>query len=456
MRRLARLFRFWFTFDSPVDRATYLRHGAALMFVKYVTDAALIGFFTHQIWTPWDYLTTGAEFAHSKLAGAPPAILSLLAFWTLPFLWIGLTMSIRRALDAGYSAWLATLFFVPVINYGVMALLALLPTSPSRGSDPTTRRYEGRLPSAMLSLAIGVGIDIGMVWVSVYGLREYGIALFLGTPFVVGAITAFVFNRRYAATTRETIQLVLLTLAAIAGVMFTFGVEGAICLLMASPLAIGIGILGALVGRTIAVRDGRSPVHAALVIALLPPASPFFVPRRSPPLHEVRSSIDIDAPAEVVWSRVIAFPPLAEPSSFVVNLGIAYPRQAHIAGSGVGAVRYCEFSTGAFVEPIRVWDPGHRLTFDVTDEPPPLREWSPYVDIEPPHLDGYFRAKRGEFRLVRLTGNRTRLEGSTWYELEIEPVVYWSVVADAIVGRIHRRVLDHIKDVAEQDMHAVR
>jgi uncharacterized membrane protein YhaH (DUF805 family)/putative flippase GtrA len=449
MQRLTQLLRFWFTFDAPVSRRAYILHGAALMALKYAVDASLIWVMARTLWTPWDYLTTGAAFTHSKLAGAPKPLLSLLALWTLPFLWIGLTMSIRRALDAGRSAWLALLFFVPLVNYGLMALLSVLPTSASRGMDRMPRPGEARLPSALLSIAIGVGIDIGMLFLSVYALRDYGISLFLGTPFVVGAISAFVFNRRYAASQRETIQLVLVTLAAIGGVMFTFGFEGAICMLMAAPLAIGIAVLGALVGRAIAVRDPYSPTHALLALVLLPPASPLVAPTVTVGLHEVRSAIEIDAPPEVVWSRVIAFPALAEPSALVRRMGIAYPRRARIEGAGVGAVRYCEFSTGAFVEPIRIWEPGRRLSFDVTREPPPLREWSPYANVVPPHLDGFFRARRGEFRLVRLTGNRTRLEGSTWYALRIYPVVYWSVFADVIVSRIHHRVLAHIKGVAE-------
>ena len=36
--------------------------------------------------------------------------------------------------------------------------------------------------------------------------------------------------------------------------------------------------------------------------------------------------------------------------------GLAYPMRARIEGSGPGAVRYCEFSTGPFVEPIVTWD----------------------------------------------------------------------------------------------------
>ena len=356
-------------------------------------------------------------------------------------------MSIRRALDAGRSAWLALLFFVPVVNYGLMALLAALSSSPSRDLQRAPRPGEARFPSALLSIAIGVGIDIGMLLLSVYALRDYGISLFLGTPFVVGAISAFVFNRRYAASWRETVQMILLTLAAIGGVMFAFGFEGAICLVMAAPLAVGIALLGAFVGRAIARRDPHSPTHALLALVLLPPASPLLEHNVPVTVREVRSAIEIDAPPEAVWPRVIAFPALPEPSRLVRHMGIAYPQSAHIEGAGVGAVRYCEFSTGAFVEPITAWDPGRRLSFDVTRQPPPLREWSPYANVVPPHLDGYFRARRGEFRLVRLTGNRTRLEGSTWYELRIYPEAYWSVFADLIVRRIHERVLEHIRDV---------
>ena len=97
------------------------------------------------------------------------------------------------------------------------------------------------------------------------------------------------------------------------------------------------------------------------------------------------------------------------------------------------------------------WEPGRRLSFDVTAQPKPLHEWSPYADVAPPHLDGYFRSRRGEFRLVTLPGNRTRLEGSTWYEMRLQPAAYWVLFGDAIIGRIHARVLRHIGRTAEAE-----
>jgi hypothetical protein len=36
------------------------------------------------------------------------------------------------------------------------------------------------------------------------------------------------------------------------------------------------------------------------------------------------------------------------------------------------------FSTGAFFEPIEIWDEFHCLAFRVTDQPPPIGELSPF------------------------------------------------------------------------------
>ena len=116
----------------------------------------------------------------------------------------------------------------------------------------------------------------------------------------------------------------------------------------------------------------------------------------------------------------------------------------------MGAVRYCVFSTGAFVEPITIWEPRRRLAFEVIESPAPMHELSPYDDIHPPHLDNYLRSRRGEFRLTPLPGGRTRLEGHTWYELDMAPAIYWQPIADAVIHRIHLRVLEHIKRESER------
>jgi hypothetical protein len=151
-----------------------------------------------------------------------------------------------------------------------------------------------------------------------------------------------------------------------------------------------------------------------------------------------------------VWEYVVRFPPLPEPTDPVFRTGIAYPQRAAIAGGGVGAVRYCVFSTGAFVEPIEVWDEPRCLAFRVTDQPPPMEELSPF-HINLPHLDNFLVSRRGQFRLERLPDGRTRLEGTTWYTNRMWPADYWGVWSDTIIHRIHRRVLDHVRSLAEAE-----
>jgi uncharacterized membrane protein YhaH (DUF805 family) len=448
MQILRRWLNLWFTFDRTVGRREYILSGLALAAIKYAGDVFIVWRGTGRIWHPIDYLSPVSSLASSSLVDASGFV--LLALWALPFLWIGVSMSMRRAIDAGESAWLALLFFVPALNYLLMAALCALPTSDEPVDiEEVPRTYERRLPKALLAIAVGMVLGLAMLAFSIYGAASYGISLFLGTPFLIGAITAFLFNRRYPASAAETHQVVIMTLGCLGGVILITAAEGALCLLMAAPLAVVLGMMGSSLGRHIALRDRGALANAMLGVVLLPLTATLDATRPATPLREVQSSVVIAASPDVVWRNVIAFPPLPEPSELVFRAGIAYPMRAEIRGEGVGAVRYCVFSTGAFVEPITRWEPGRRLSFDVSEQPRPLQEWSPYANVAPPHLDGYFRSRRGEFRLVALPDGRTRLEGSTWYEMRLEPAAYWVLFGDAFIERIHRRVLDHIASNAE-------
>jgi hypothetical protein len=168
-------------------------------------------------------------------------------------------------------------------------------------------------------------------------------------------------------------------------------------------------------------------------------------------MFEVRSAIEVAAPPETVWRHVVTFSELPPPREWYFRTGIAYPQRARIEGSGPGAVRYCEFSTGPFVEPIRVWDEPRLLRFDVTANPAPMQEWSPYAEVHPKHLHGYLVSKQGQFRLIPLANGKTLLEGTTWYQHGLWPAEYWRWWSDAIIHRIHLRVLEHIRTLAEAE-----
>jgi len=225
------------------------------------------------------------------------------------------------------------------------------------------------------------------------------------------------------------------------------GAEGVICIAMTVPIATPLALVGAAIAFQL--KRERKHLRRAGILLLLPPASLAWDMNAGMPLFEVRSAIEINAPPETVWQNVVSFSELPEPQEWYFRTGLAYPRRAHIEGSGPGAIRYCEFSTGPFVEPIETWDPPRLLRFSVTENPAPMEEWSPYGKVTPRHLHGYLVSEKGQFRLTRLPGNRTLLEGTTWYRHGLRPAQYWRLWSDAIIHRIHLRVLNHIQALSE-------
>jgi hypothetical protein len=441
---------------QPIDRATYLKAGLSLMLLKYVVDAALIAVFGVVIWTPVDYLLPMISFNAEKIDGFPLALNIALLVWALPFIWIGVSLSVRRAIDAGIFPGVVVTFFLPFLNYLLMAALALV---PSRVREPAVETPPPPEPEPRKGIGYsgGVGVVAGAVSGLVAGgagvmlLRTYGASIFLGTPFLIGLVSAFVASRMEDRTRAEAITIGQLALLATGGTLILFAIEGALCLVMAVPIASPIALLGSFVGHLLAER--RRPTsfsHLTILFGLVSLGGAIDAAMPAPGGRVVMTATEVDAPAEVVWEHVVSFSDITAPPSWYFRTGLAYPLRARLEGSGAGAVRHCEFTTGAFVEPITVWDAPRRLAFDVIAQPPPLQEWSPYTRVFAPHLDGFFRTSHGEFRLVALEGGRTRLEGRTWYSLDMQPAMYWSAIADTILHAIHNRVLEHIKGEAER------
>jgi hypothetical protein len=219
---------------------------------------------------------------------------------------------------------------------------------------------------------------------------------------------------------------------------------------IAIPLAAFGGACGYMVQRQRWFHNG-SPVVASAFLLFVPGIEWFeHTQATQPPVFVVHSTIDIDASPETVWKSVVAFTEIPPPTELIFKAGVAYPIRAEIFGRGPGAERHCVFSTGQFVEPIEIWDEPRQLKFSVTSNPPPLQEWTPYQHIVPSHLHGFLVSSGGQFLLTRLPSGRTQLEGTTWYRHGLWPASYWRLWSDAIIHRIHMRVLQHIRHEVER------
>lgn len=292
----------------------------------------------------------------------------------------------------------------------------------------------------------GILVIVIVVFAGILLVRHgsYGWTLFVVLPIITGAVGSWVFQASTPGNAAATGALAT-TLASAS--LLLIGLEGIVCIAMALPLTLPLGALGGFLFYSVRLDClGRRGIAALFMI---PSATLVYDGAAKPPVFEVRSSIEIDAPSAEVWKHVVEFSELAEPQEWYFRAGIAYPKRARIEGAGPGAIRYCDFSTGSFVEPIEVWSEPHLLRFRVTENPAPMREWSPYSQVQAPHLHGYFISRHGQFRLTELGNGRTLLEGITWYQHGLWPAGYWRWWSDAILHRIHMRVLLHIRALSE-------
>lgn len=457
--------------NGTIGRTRYFATGILLILIKYMLDK-LIALAFGQPWSPLNYLIwpNHSRMLVHQLPAEDRQFGLVMLIGAVPFIWVGVTLTLQRLRDAQLPLALIVLFFVPIINVLFLLGLSLIPTRPPVGrrwNEPMDisqaqldRRHNTGQSISVAFVAAAVAsalLAVALVYLSANFLQSYGFGVFVAVPFVQGWLAAVLFGLERSRSARQCINVALASLAISGIALLALAIEGAICLLMASPIALFLGILGAMVGYAMQSRPWVNDYTPSLmlgIIILMPAlmaAESLSAPR--PALREVRTQVVVDAPPERVWSSVIAFPPLSEPTELLFRCGIAYPQRAEIHGRGAGAVRHCIFSTGAFVEPIEVWDEPSRLAFRVTDQPPPMEELSPF-DIHPPHLDNFLVSQRGEFRLTRLDGGRTILLGTTWYTNRMWPEFYWNIWSDFIIHRIHSRVLEHVRDLAERERRA--
>ncbi len=314
-----------------------------------------------------------------------------------------------------------------------------------------TRMIGNRAGAVLLSSVI----CLIMVWLAVIvGAGRYSLGVFEAAPFAVGFTCALCSGIGREPKWGRAIADTLISLFVIALALIAIKIEGLMCILMATPIAIGFALAGTAFGLVIArrMRSGGHTTAMLSAIVLLQPGIIGLDAARSAdaPMFRVHSTIVVDAPPRTVWPNIAAFPDITTDREWLFRTGIAYPVRTVIHGEGVGATRECVLSTGSVVERVDRWEPGRSLRFQVLWNPAAMRELSPWGDIHPKHLDGYYVSRQGEFTLTPLSGGRTLLEGTSWYQHHLEPAAYWRLWSDLVVRRIHRRVLLHIKELSER------
>src|SRR5262245_26177085 len=136
--------------------------------------------------------------------------------------------------------------------------------------EPTALDFR----ACCIAVAGGELTAFGLVALGVLALHTYGVLVFLVTPLVAGAVTGYLLLKGTTATMGETFAVTGVMLGAVALGFFALAFEGAICLVMAAPVAVPMALVGAFVGRGLAGADDR-PKRWFLSGLLIVPAGTF-------------------------------------------------------------------------------------------------------------------------------------------------------------------------------------
>jgi hypothetical protein len=386
---------------------------------------------------------------------APDLVLSLALGCVLVVAWALAALSFRRAADANITEWIGAASVAPVVQIPVILALCLAPTRsaehPSVGAGARETSETGWSAAAQ-GLVAGLGLTLASVAVGALVFGAYGNGMFLVSPFVIGAITAYLGNRQGDIGSTRTSTLVVSATALGGLALLGVALEGIVCLVLAAPIGFAMAWLGGVLGRAIAIHTRRTPQQTLPAVAVLPLVFAVETVVAATASFNTTETITVNAPPGRVWTSIVHMDLLDEPPALPFRLGIAYPLRGEIIGEGAGALRRGEFSTGTAIERITEWLPERKLTFVVVSDVPGMREISPYQHVHAPHVAGYFLTNDTSFELLPLADGHTEIIERTSHRLKLDPLFYWLPMARYVVHANNVRVLAHIKRQSEREV----
>ena len=313
--------------------------------------------------------------------------------------------------------------------------------------------------SSLSSVLTGNGARVGLVSGVLYGLAArlavsfdgWGgglLAMTLGFLFVVPVVIGYLTVRPVVEPSfRFRFFAPWLTCALVILGSLLFGLEGAICVVFATPVMLLLASLGGLIA------GGQSaPTRADLPVAVLLPWVVIGLERGIPvPTEHVvtTTQIEIAAPASAVWPLVVSVDSIRDgerrPALFTA-IGFPRPIAATLDHPGVGGVRTASFDHGVvFREAVIEWVPERRLRFTIDAKAVPTTALDPHVTIGGP----FFDVLTGTYELQPLSAARTLLVLTSEHRVSTRFNAYAGWWADRIMTSVQRNILVVLKERAE-------
>lgn len=344
----------------------------------------------------------------------------------------------------GEASWLLVALVVEAIVVWVWCTPLLLASKRAR------REEEIDVELASLSAIITGIVAIVSTAFSVFVLGDYGTSLFALTPLALGALAAFLRGADSPATFADCLSSALTaTWLAMIGLL-VLALEGIICIAMAFPLTIGMVMVGAALGYGLQ----RARWHRGAVTTCLVLISPLSMigenaMERMPLPVEVVTEQHVPVSSEQLWSVMTTPTQLGLSSTMLGKIGLTVPEHIELKADGSQRMLECQTSNGDIRLDVLEYAEGKKLAFRPSSNVAPMKELTPYEEIEAPHLNGYFEVELGAIE-IEPQGDGTLVRATTRLRHRIWPATYWELFTYPIFDTMHSEVIAALADAAQR------
>ena len=332
--QLSQLYR-W---SGTISRKDYLLWGLILFGLKYNLDRFTAWCF-EKSWYFSDYFIQADRLGLQELESSDLMFYAAILAQSIPFIWMGTVLCVKRLRDANLNAGLVLFFFIPFINLLLFILLTAIPTA-NKGSvanQPFFARLipKGKWGSAVFALGATLALSSILMGFFVHFLEEYGWGLFIGIPFFLGFGSVIIHGYHNPLSYWQALGVMALTVLFFNLLIFILAFEGIICLAMALPLMFLIALIGGTIGYAVHKGNQMASLNTLAAPLLLIPLIGAIEKSdmQTAPIMEVSTEIIIEANKQQVWDELVAFGQIEEPEGWLFKTGIAYPPHATIEGT---------------------------------------------------------------------------------------------------------------------------
>lgn len=293
-----------------------------------------------------------------------------------------------------------------------------------------------------------------IAWFLLIENGSYGITLFLTIPITIGFIIGYLSCFKDFSITKilSIAGKIAGGLVIISVILIVCGIEGAICILMALPFIAFAILAGYSVGLILGNLDkARYTGSVILFFLIINPASYIFDTYAEPIQDTVTTEMIVNAPSDKVWQLLSTEIRFSKPDFVLFEKGVSYPQSIKLTQHNGKPVYTCTTNNDKINLNIDEFTDNKKVKFSLENQTVPMKEVSPYDEIDARHLHDYFIVDYGEISLGKLPENKTKIIAKTQYSYKIAPEWYWKKWSGYILDKMQGHVLNSIKNQSEHD-----